>query len=234
MTQLFVARTYAAMAAALQGSSSSGSGAGAGSGASPSGSGLLQWRPKQEQQLAGAPGPAAAAGAADGSGATPASSLCLLESAVFPLKTGAPAEGAAICVVAGWEVGHSRQPLQVLTARQQRRRQRQLEEQRAALAEVGGDPAAALGAAAPGGAALNPGCSRGGRAGRAAHRFRAGRGATWRAPPLRRARGRRRCGGVAPALFAALGACTSLRRHPCVPAQPRQRRALPGAAAAGG
>ncbi|PSC67809.1 ribonucleases P MRP subunit POP1 [Micractinium conductrix] len=129
-------RLVAPMAAALQGSSSSGSGAGAGSGASPSGSGLLQWRPKQEQQLAGAPGPAAAAGAADGSGATPASSLCLLESAVFPLKTGAPAEGAAICVVAGWEVGHSRQPLQVLTARQQRRRQRQLEEQRAALAEA--------------------------------------------------------------------------------------------------
>ena len=167
VAQLCVARTYAAMAAALQGGTSSGasSGADAGSFAPASGSrpvagalhrGLLQWRPKQQQQHpAGSPEPATAAGAARGS-LTSASSLCLLEAAVFPLKTGMPAEGAAICVVAGWEAEHSQQPLQVLTARQQRRRQRQLEEQRAALAEAGGDPAAALGAAAPGGAALNP------------------------------------------------------------------------------
>ena len=140
--QLFVARTYAAMAAALHGGSgSSGSSrqVAAVSG-QPTG---LQWRPRQPS--------AAAAGSSSGSSPEQASqACCLVEAAVMPIKTGIAAEGAAVCFIAGGEGERHRTPVDVLTARQLRRRQREAEEQRAALEEAGGDPneAGALAAAA--------------------------------------------------------------------------------------
>lgn len=170
--QLFVARTYAAMAAALGGSNGSNAGSGTASydgstqtatpdghpGVEPVQQPLLVWRPKQQLRIAQPAGaalaqapaaatelpatPVRAAGAAP-SAAAPRSnnnSLCLVEAAVFPLKTGAPAEGAALCLVAGWEARRCRRPLQVLGARQLRRRQREQEQRRAALLESGGDP----------------------------------------------------------------------------------------------
>lgn len=144
--QLFVARSYAAMAAALQGNSSSGSGSQAADGGglptsrSPVAglaAGLLQWRPRQQ--------PEAVAGSGSGSGrpAGAGQPCCLVEAAVLPIKTGVAAEGAAVCFITGREGVRHRTPVEVLTARQQRRQQRDAEEQWADLEEAGGNAAEA-------------------------------------------------------------------------------------------
>ena len=124
--QLFVARSHAAMAEALQGTGSS-SGISLAAAAPPRG--LREWRPAQ-----------GAAASRPGGG--------LLEVLVQPIKTGVAAEGAALCFLEGKEAVRHRTPVTLLTLRQQRRRHRELEEEQAALAEAGGDPQQAVQAAA--------------------------------------------------------------------------------------
>jgi hypothetical protein len=147
--RLFVARSYAAMAAALGGSDEASSSSIASSSASAPASegnrpiaaalrqGLLQWRPKQQADALAAPG--ADTGMTGGR-------CCFVEATVQPIKAGTAAEGAAVCFVAGRETLRHRLPLHVLTPKQQWRQQRDLEQQQAALVEASGDPAAAAGA----------------------------------------------------------------------------------------
>jgi hypothetical protein len=170
-SRLFVARSYATMAAALGSSSSSGGAAGllSSSSSSPAISrgprpvaaalraGMLQWRPRQAQGAV--PGAEAAAAAAAGAAAAAepvaamteadsssctagAGPCCLLEAAVQLVKTGTVREGAALCFVAGREAQALHRPLTVLTVRQQRRRLREQEQAEVALLEAGGDPEA--------------------------------------------------------------------------------------------
>lgn len=151
--QLFVARSFASMAAALRGSGSGSHVAeavGLPTGRNPVAAGLqqglLQWRPRQQPGDAAGPaiaGDTAAAGGSSSSLAGGGQPCCLVEAAVFPIKTGVAAEGAAVCFIAGREGERHRTPVDVLTARQQRRRQREAAEQQAALEEAGGSSAEA-------------------------------------------------------------------------------------------
>ena len=153
-SRLFVARSYAAMVAALCSCGEATSSTIASSSASAPAletsrpiaaalrQGLLQWRPKQQARATAA---AATVASAAGAG-RPLSGCCFLEATVQPIKAGTAAEGAAVCIVAGREALRHRLPLHVLTLKQQRQQQRELEQQQAALVEAGGDPAAAVGA----------------------------------------------------------------------------------------
>ena len=145
----FVARSYASMAAALQGSAAASPGSSSVAAAEPESlpggvrpvaaalrQGLVAWRPRQQQPSGAAGGPAATGG------------RCLLEVSVQPIKTGAVAEGAALCFIAGREAERLRTPVDVLSAKQQRRRAREAAEAHAALAAAGGDPAEVAAAAA--------------------------------------------------------------------------------------
>jgi len=107
--QLVVARSYAAMAAALQGRSGSSDSSGSLAAAASGQQAELQWRPRQPS--------AAAAVSSSGSPEQASQACCLVEAAVMPIKTGIAAEGAAVCFIAGGEGWRHRTPVDVLTAR---------------------------------------------------------------------------------------------------------------------
>jgi ribonuclease P/MRP protein subunit POP1 len=145
---LFVARSYAAMAAALHCTAG-----GLASAAAPLPGprpvaaalrqGLLTWRPAAPLGTGSSPGAAPAADRSPGSGRAGDRACCLLEATVQPIRKGTVGEGAALCFVAGAEAERRRLPLTALSPRQLRRRRREAEELEVALLEMGGDPEAA-------------------------------------------------------------------------------------------